>query len=135
MTDKGDEWEETMDKLEKEIKLNHMSDLEYDESEERKNKEKKKSEVLLKGEDETKNVYFENFESKPIMADATRLNTIEEKLKDKKNVSGIQTVDLVYFLRIKSQNVQLNPDDMNKTVEYLRKVQISYFVENIFYFQ
>jgi len=132
MTDKGDEWEETMDKLEKEIKLNHMSDLEYDESEERKNKEKKKSEVLLKGEDETKNVYFENFESKPIMADATRLNTIEEKLKDRKNVSGIQTVDLVYFLRIKSQNVQLNPDDMNKTVEYLRKVQISYFVENIF---
>jgi hypothetical protein len=132
MTDKGDEWEETIDKLEKEIKLNHLSDLEYDENEERKNKEKKKSDVLLKGEDETKNVYFENFESKPIMADSLKINTIEEKLKDKKNVSGIQTNDLIYFLRMKSQNVNLNPEDMNKTVDYLRKVQISYFIENIF---
>ncbi len=93
---------------------------------------KKKSSILLQGEDTEKGVFIEKFGDLPMTVDTTRINQIEDQLKDTKNISKIKTEDLIYYLKIKSQNENLNADDMDSTMKYLQQVQISYLIENIF---
>jgi hypothetical protein len=94
--------------------------------------EKKKKSVLLQGEDTEKNIFIERFGDLPMQFDSTRVNTIDNQLKDKANISKISTQDLIYYLKIKSQNEKLNADNMNATKSYLNQIQISFLIENIF---
>jgi hypothetical protein len=93
---------------------------------------KKKKTVLLQGEDTEKGIFIEKFGDTPMQVDSTRVNSIEDQLKDKANISKIKTEDLVYYLKVKSQNNKLDANDMNKTLSYLQQIQISYLIENIF---
>ena len=70
---------------------------------------------------------MENLESKPVNYDQTEVNQIEDLLKttDIGNLSKIPTRSLVTFIRAKSQNILMNPMDMDGTKEYLNKIKRS----------
>lgn len=62
--------------------------------------------------------------------DNTRINNIESGLKN--NPSNISTNDLIYYLKVKSNNNILDPNNLDNTKDYLNKINNSYFYENIF---
>lgn len=64
------------------------------------------------------------------MADTTRINYIENQLKN--NPSSVSNNDLIYYLKIMSNNNILDPLNLTITEEYLKKINNSFFYENIF---
>jgi hypothetical protein len=44
----------------------------------------------------------------------------------------VKNEDLIYYLKIKSQNKYLDENDKNKTMKYLNQITLSYAIENIF---
>jgi hypothetical protein len=64
------------------------------------------------------------------MTDNTRINDIENGLKN--NPSSVSNSDLIYYLKIKSNNNVLDPNNLSNTEEYLKKINNSFFYENIF---
>ena len=62
--------------------------------------------------------------------DKSRINLIEINLK--KNPNGISTNDLIFYLKCNSNNKFLDENNLSITEEYLKKVNNSYFYENIF---
>jgi hypothetical protein len=84
---------------------------------------------LLHGENEN-DIFMERFENKPISQDITKINEIEEQIKN--DVTKVKNEDLIYYLKIKSQNKYLDENDKNKTMKYLNQITLSYAIENIF---
>jgi hypothetical protein len=62
--------------------------------------------------------------------DISRIHNIENLLKSQP--TNISTNDLIYFLKYNTKNQILDPNNLNKTEEYLRKINNSFFYENIF---
>ena len=62
--------------------------------------------------------------------DLTRINNIEYGLKNDPN--KVSTNDLIYYLKCKSKNKILDPLNLKNTEDYLRKINNSFFYENIF---
>jgi len=62
--------------------------------------------------------------------DKTRINNIEISLK--KDPDSISTNDLIYYLKCNSNNTNLDPNNLDNTNIYLKKINNSYFYENIF---
>jgi len=62
--------------------------------------------------------------------DQTRINNIETNLKN--NPDQISTNDLIYYLKCRSNNSELDPSNLNNTEAYLNKINNSFFYENIF---
>ena len=85
--------------------------------------------VLLQGENE-QDIFLETFQNKPISQDVSKMNEIEEQIK--KDVTKVSSENLIYYLKIKSQNKYLSDTDKNKTLRYLNQVTLSYAIENIF---
>lgn len=85
--------------------------------------------VLLQGENE-QDIFLETFQNKPIPQDVSKMNEIEEQIK--KDVTKVSSENLIYYLKIKSQNKYLSDTDKNKTLRYLNQVTLSYAIENIF---
>ncbi len=115
----------------KKLDANYSTNLEAKTSSS-SSKKKEKSSILLQGEDTEKGVFIEKFGDTPMQVDSTRVNQIEDQLKDKANISKIKTEDLVYYLKVKSQNEKLDANNMTTTMQYLNQIQISYLIENIF---
>ncbi len=123
-----------MEEFENKLDLNHQSDLFHEDGQMKKktSKNRKNKKVLLKGEDDEKKIYLEHFESTPISVDTTKMNQIENELKDTKNIANIPTEDLIYYISMKSQNDKLDSTNYDATYKYLNQIQISYHIENIF---
>ena len=62
--------------------------------------------------------------------DQTRINNIETNLKTSPN--EISTNDLIYYLQCNTNNNQLDSSNLTNTEAYLRKINNSFFYENIF---
>ncbi len=81
--------------------------------------------VLLQGENE-QDIFLETFQNKPIPQDVSKMNEIEEQIK--KDVTKVSSENLIYYLKIKSQNKYLSETDKNKTLRYLNQVTLSYAI-------
>jgi hypothetical protein len=64
------------------------------------------------------------------MSNKTRINKIESLLQTKPK--DISTNDLIYYLKVNSNNEILNPNNLKITEDYLYKIHYSYALENIF---
>lgn len=64
------------------------------------------------------------------MSDNNKINNIEVGLKN--NPSNVSTNDLIYFLKTMSNNNILDPNNISKSEDYLKKINNSFFYENIF---
>jgi hypothetical protein len=62
--------------------------------------------------------------------DKTRINRIENILKN--NPDSISNNDLIYYLKCNSNNQILDDINLKNTEEYLKKINNSFFFENIF---
>jgi hypothetical protein len=62
--------------------------------------------------------------------DNTKINTIENNLKS--NPSSISDSDLIYYLYCKTNNSLLDYNNLNNTETYLKKINNSFYYENIF---
>ena len=63
-------------------------------------------------------------------ADNAHINSIENQLK--KNPKDVSTNDLLYYLKHVSKNKYLEPNNLDNTKKYLKKIENSYSYENIF---
>ena len=62
--------------------------------------------------------------------DQLRINNIENNLKN--NPTSISNNDLIYYLQYNTKNDQLDPSNLTNTENYLKKINNSFFYENIF---
>jgi hypothetical protein len=62
--------------------------------------------------------------------DIGRINNIENQLKS--NPDNLSTNDLIYYLKYNSNNTILDSNNLNNTTNYLKKINNSFFYENIF---
>ena len=62
--------------------------------------------------------------------DMGRINNIENQLKS--NPNNISTNDLIYYLIYNSKNTILDANNLDNTTDYLKKINNSFFYENIF---
>jgi hypothetical protein len=62
--------------------------------------------------------------------DMGRINNIENQLKS--NPNGLSTNDLIYYLKYNSKNKILDANNLDNTGNYLKKINNSFFYENIF---
>ncbi len=122
-------------KFKKEMRLKNINniekfddDIENDILEDKNKEEKKEKEILLKNEDE--NNIKEHFETLLTNCDKTRINKTEQLLKE--NPSKIKNEDLIYYLRCKLNNSNLDDTNKNKTDTYLKNISNNFKFENIF---
>ncbi len=76
-----------------------------------------------------KNKSTEKFEGEIITDKTIRVNSIEDSIK--LDVKKVETVDLIYYLKAKTQNKELSDTDYKKTSEYLNSIKGSYAVDNV----
>ena len=62
--------------------------------------------------------------------DMNRINSIENQLNT--NPDNLSNNDLIYYLKYNSNNTILDPNNIDNTAEYLKKINNSFFYENIF---
>jgi hypothetical protein len=62
--------------------------------------------------------------------DISRINHIESTLKN--NPSNVSNNDLFYYLHCKSNNKELNTENLDDISNYLQKINTSFYYENIF---
>ena len=62
--------------------------------------------------------------------DQSILNNIENQIKN--NPDDVSTSDYILYLKCKSNNTILEPNDLDATQNYLEQINNSYFYENIF---
>ena len=123
--------EEEKKQIKESLDIQHIYDLDVSqiESPSFDSKPKDSDTVLLHGENEN-DIFMERFENKPISQDIIKINEIEEQIKN--DVTKVKNEDLIYYLKIKSQNKYLDENDKNKTMKYLNQITLSYAIENIF---
>ncbi len=124
-------------KFKNEMRLKNINNIEkfdddIDDNESTKSLEKikkeKEKEILLKDEDE--NNIKEHFETLLTNCDKNRISTTEQLLKE--NPSKIKNEDLIYYLRCKLNNSNLDDTNKTKTDTYLKNISNNFKFENIF---
>lgn len=130
---KKKEKERLMEETKKELEIKNLTNMEVQKEEEDADEKKvEKGPILLKGEDVERETYYEHFASKLVEVDQIKINGIEDKLKDVKNISKVSTTDLLEYLQAKSQNREIDPLEEKKTRIYLDRLKRGYVMESIF---
>ncbi len=115
----------------KEMRLKRMNNIEeYDDLKEDNIEKEENRTILLDDEDEDKNKYKEHFDSNSTLCDNTRVNQTEDQLNT--DVSKVKNEDLIYFLRCKLNNTNLDDTNKDKTDKYLDNISKSFKFENVF---
>ncbi len=120
--------EESNKDFENKMRLNNMNDLEFDKTEEKIEKIEKELEILLDNEDE--NNIQEHFQTLLTNCDKIRIDKTEELLKTKP--TNVKNEHLIYYLRCKLNNSNLDDTNKKKTDEYLKNISNNFKYENIF---
>ncbi len=118
-------------KFKKEIRLKNLNNLEnFEDSDddEKSIKLKKEKEILLNNEDEDN--IKEKFETLLTNCDLNRIGKTDILLKE--NPSKIKNEDLIYYLRCKLNNSNLDDTNKSKTDTYLKNISNNFKYENIF---
>lgn len=126
--DKEKNKNENQNKALKEMRLKRMNNIE--EFEELNKDELTEKSILLDDEDANKNLYKEHFDELSALCDNTRINQTEDQLN--KDVTKVKNEDLIYFLRCKLNNSNLDDTNKDKTKQYLKNINQSFKFENIF---
>lgn len=117
-------------KFKKDILLKNLNNIEnFEESDDEDEKSiKKEKEILLNDEDEDN--IKEKFETLLTNCDLNRIGKTDILLKEKP--SKIKNEDLIYYLRCKLNNSNLDDTNKSKTDNYLKNISNNFKYENIF---